>query len=151
MQIAPTISPAILPAVLSAENRHPALLGGVPKDGLICYAKAPGLTDSIGLSAAALWAALPITHRSIYLVDENTLRSGEAIITNIEASEYLNDGGELVGTEAKGYAQYEDGTSEEVIRRAFRFFGIAWPFIYLTDIDGNYITDTDLNNLEGTI
>jgi len=97
--------------------------GGIPRTGLIWYAKAPGMVDSIGLSASELWAALPAEHRSIYLVDENTLRSAEDIITNIEASEYLNDGGELVGTEVKGYAQYEDGTAQTVLDIAYKYFG----------------------------
>lgn len=123
----------------------------LPTNGLIWKAMAPGLIDSIGLSSSELWAALPTTHRSIYLADENTLRSAETIVTNIEASEYLNDGGTLVGSAAKGYAQYADGTSEEVIRRVFRFFWITWPFIYLTDIDGNMITDIDENTIEARI
>jgi hypothetical protein len=103
-------------------------LDGLSKEGLILYAPVSnGMVDTIGLSASELWAALPTTHRSIYLVDENTLRSAEDITTNIEASEYLNDGGELIGTEDKGYAQYADGTAESVLRKAYRYFRVFYP------------------------
>jgi len=53
--------------------------------------------------------------------------SGVEIIVNIEASAELNNGGELCGSEAKGYAQYEDGTTEAILRRAYRYFGIVYP------------------------
>jgi hypothetical protein len=123
---APFSPPFMAPFQPQGNIRHS---GGftLPRTGLIFYAKAPGMTDSIGLSANALWAALPATHRSIYLVDENTLRSAEAIITNIEASEYLNDGGELVGSATKAYAQYTDGVSDVTLRQAYRYFGVSLP------------------------
>lgn len=122
------IGKSIRKSVSSPVSGKEAIQEFLSKIGLIYYAPiSNGMIDTIGLSAAALWAALPATHRSIYLVDENTLRSAEAIITNIEASDYLNDGGELVGSEAKGYAQYEAGTSEAVLRRAYRYFGVEFP------------------------
>jgi len=93
--------------------------GGIPRTGLIFYA--PDGVDSIGLSAAELWASLPAEHRAIYLVDENTLRSAETIITNIEASEYLNVSGGLVGNSTMGYAQYALGTPARTICRAARY------------------------------
>lgn len=132
--IAPTLSPAILPQVLSPLDRLPGpMLNVIPgREHLVFLMEVRGgvlLPDSIGLSAAALWAALPATHRSIYLVDENTLRSAETIITNIEASEYLNDGGELVGTEARGYAQYEDGTAGIVLYKAYKHFKQQYPLV----------------------
>jgi hypothetical protein len=82
--------------------------------------------DSIGLSASELWAALPAEHRSIYFSDpddDETMFDAETIITNIEASEYLNNGGELVGSEAKGYAQYADNTEQAILDKAYKYFG----------------------------
>lgn len=121
----------------------------LPRTGLIFYAKAPVMVDSIGLSAAALWAALPTTHRSIYLVDENTLRSAETIIANIEASDYLNDGGELTGSVTKGYAQYEDGTSEAVLRRAYRYFGLGYTWVDLIPSLSILPTTWDYGTIDG--
>lgn len=118
-------------------NYLTAVTGGgltLPRAGLIFYAKAPGMVDTIGLSANALWAALPATHRSVYLVDENTLRSVEDIITNIEASEYLNDGATMVASIARGvYCQYADGTVYSVIDRAFRVLGL-YPILRINSI-----------------
>lgn len=130
-------------------------LGGpiIPSTELIFYAKAPEMVDSIGLSANALWAALPTTHRSIYLVDENTLRSAGTIITNIEASEYLNaEGGTLKGLATKSYAQYADGTDVAILTKAdkfYRFFTGAMTFVFFggtdaepsaTNVESNTIT-----------
>jgi len=87
------------------------------------------MVDTIGLSVSD-YASVPAEHRSIYFSDESTMRSIEDIITNIEASEYLNDGGELVGTEAKGYTQYADGTDMTKAYRYFRFYTGAMVFSF---------------------
>jgi len=96
-----------------------------PRTGLIWYA--PHGVDIIGLSIAELWAACPVEHRTIYSADGSAFYDAATIITNIEASAELNNGGELVGNTTKGYAQYEDGTAESVLRRAYRYFGEIWP------------------------
>jgi hypothetical protein len=98
----------------------------LPRSGLLFYAKAPGMVDIIGLSVSD-YLLVPAEHRSIYFVDETTMRAAETIITNIEASEFLNDGGELGGSVAKGYFQYLDGTAEAILRRAYRWAGVAYP------------------------
>jgi len=84
------------------------------------------LTESIGLSVSD-YPLVPAVHRSIYFVDETTMRAVEDIVNKIEASAELNDGGELVGSEAKGYVQYADGTTEDILRKAYRYFGITYP------------------------
>lgn len=122
----------------------------LPRTGLIWT----GPVDTIGLSANALWAALPAEHRSIYFSDpedDETMLDVETIITNIEASEYLNDGGELVGNE-QNKAQYEDGTDEAILRRAYRWAGVAYPelpdsFAALTEEQFNALTEEQLNAL----
>lgn len=99
---------------------------GIPGDSIGLWLVKDGLQDFIGLSTAD-YLLVPAAHRSIYFVDETEMRTAEDIITNIEASADLNNGGELVGSPAKGYAQYAGGTDESVLRRAYRYFGIAWP------------------------
>ena len=97
----------------------------LPRTGLIWYA--PDGVDTINLTAAALWAALPAEHRSIYFSDPDddaTLLDDTTIITNIEASPYLNDGGELIGNSTKGYAQYTDGASVAILNKALKYFNI---------------------------
>lgn len=98
--------------------------------GLIWYA--PDGANTINLTAAALWSALPAEHRSIYFSDPDddaTLLDDTTIITNIEASPYLNDGGELIGTEAKGYTQYADGTAESDLLSTYRYFGLSTTWV----------------------
>jgi len=97
----------------------------LPRTGLLFFAKAPGLVDTIGLSVDD-YLLVPAAHRSIFFINETTMNS-EEMINDIEASALLNDGGELVGSEEKGYAQYADGTTEATLRRAYRYFGIAYP------------------------
>jgi hypothetical protein len=101
----------------------------VKKNCLFLVEPRNGMVDSIGLSIAD-YASVPAEHRSIYFSDASTMRSIEDIITNIEASEYLNDGGELVGTVAKGYAQYADGTEMTKAYRYFRFYTGAMVFSF---------------------
>jgi len=113
------------------------VIGGntLPRTGLDWYAKAPGMVDIIGLSVSEFYAACPVAHRSIYSADGSVFYDAATIIANIEASAELNDGGELVGSVAKGYAQYADGTVESVLRKAYRYFGISYP-----DVDPNALT-----------
>lgn len=124
--------------------------GGLPRTGLVFLSR-DGLTDTIGLSSAALWAALPATHRSIYFTDpddEETMLDNATIITNIEASPYYNNGEELVGN-ATQKAQYKDGTSEAVLRKAYRYFGVAYPEnTYWQRVDGSNILRTDGTPIE---
>jgi len=105
------------------------LMGGngnrLPRTGLLMYVR--NGVAIIGLSISEFWAACPVAHRSIYSADGSAFYDAATIITNIEASAELNDGGELVGTEAKGYAQYDNGTSENVLRRAYRYLGAVYP------------------------
>jgi len=84
----------------------------LPRTGLLFFAKAPGLVDSIGLPIAEFWAQCPVAHRSIYSADGTAWYDAATIITNIEASAELNNGGELGGSPANGYFQYLDGTAE---------------------------------------
>lgn len=122
-----------------------------PRTGLIWT----GPVDTIGLSANALWAALPAEHRSIYFSDpedDETMLDVETIITNIEESEFLNNGGELGGSVAKGYFQYLDGTDEAILRRAYRWAGIGYPelpdsFAALTEEQFNALTEEQFNAL----
>jgi len=118
---------------ISTENEDAS---GIPgkKDLLMFIQKRVEVwTDTIGLSVSD-YLSVPAEHRSIYFSDESTMRDIEDIITNIEASEYLNDGGELVGTEERGYAQYADGTD---MTAAYRYFRIT-----LSDVlfDGQSVT-----------
>lgn len=136
--IAPALSPAILPPILAPLDLLPGPMANVipGRDQLAAlFVQRDGQwVDTIGLSANTLWAALPDTHRSVYLVDENTLRSVEDIITNIEASEYLNDGATMVASIARGvYCQYADGTVYSVIDRAFRVLGL-YPILRINSI-----------------
>jgi len=97
----------------------------LPRTGLIFYAKTPDLVDSIGLSISdkssvrtEIWALL---------FDENDdPYSDEQRVTNIEASEYLNNGLELGGSSAKGYFLYLEGTSETILRKAYRWAGVVF-------------------------
>jgi len=100
----------------------------LPRDGLVAaFLLKNGMIDSIGLSISEFYAACPVAHRSIYSADGSAFYDTATIITNIEASAELNDGGELVGSVAKGYAQYADGTEDSVMLRAYRFFNVAYP------------------------
>jgi len=82
--------------------------------------------DIIGESISEFWAACPVAHRSLYSEDGTAFYDDATIIANIEASPYLNDGGELIGDSTKGYVQYPDGTAEAVLRKAYRWFGLAY-------------------------
>ena len=97
----------------------------IPKNGLIFKALLKnGLVDSIGLSIAEFWVVCPVEHRTLYSADGSEWYDAATIITNIEASEYLNDGGELIGNSVVGYAQYEDGTSVAILNKALKYFKI---------------------------
>lgn len=86
-----------------------------------------GWVDTIGLSISEFYTACPVAHRSIYSLNGSAFYSVATVIANIEDSVELNDGGELVGTATKGYAQYIDGAISDVLMRAYRYFGIAYP------------------------
>jgi len=94
---------------------------GLVRIGLIWYA--PHGIDTIGLSIAEFWAACPTEHRTLYSADGSEWYDVATIITNIEASAELNNGGELVGSATKGYAQFADGTAESVLLRAYSYLG----------------------------
>lgn len=89
---------------------------GVPGDPIFLALERDGFEDSIGLSVAEFWAQCPVAHRSIYSADGTSWYDAATIITNIEESEFLNNGGELGGSVAKGYFQYLDGTDEAILR-----------------------------------
>jgi len=97
------------------------------KSGLVFAAlKKYGMIDVIGLSISdapnireELWPiffALDGEGQPTELLDAAT------IITNIEASVYLNNGLELVGDETIGYAQFIKGTSGAILRKEYRYF-----------------------------
>jgi hypothetical protein len=122
-----------------------AMLGGstIPRTGLIFYAKAPGMVDSIGLSAAALWAALPAELRSIFCVDENNRRDVDDAYALARVSEYLNMG-EMVGRgEGRGVAVYTDGTDSAILLKACKYFNVTFGEQYYdTDIAGKSVFGT---------
>ncbi|MGV0961814.1 MAG: hypothetical protein ACOYB1_18470 [Limnohabitans sp.] len=122
-------------------------LSSLPRSGLLFKCGVSGI-DTIGLLITEFWAQCPVAHRSIYSADGTAWYDAEDIITNIEASESLNDGGELGGSVAKGYFQYLDGTDEAIMRRAYRWAGVAWPVVleFATE-GGDYITTEDSSNL----
>ena len=92
-----------------------------PSDGVL-------LPDSIGLSItdkpnvrAEIWALL--------FDGSDVAYSDAQRIINIEASDILNNGLELVGNTEKGYALYSTGTSEIVLKRAYRYFRQSYALI----------------------
>jgi len=115
-------------AALSGSNRSGGA-DGIPPTGLIRHAPYPGLVDTIGLSIAEFWAACPVEHRTLYSADGSEFYDDATIIANIEASAELNNGGELVGNETEGYAQYADGTAESVLRRAYSYLGVVYAVV----------------------
>jgi len=118
------------------------------RTGLLFFARPPGMTDSIGLLITEFWAQCPIAHRSIYSADGTSWYAAETIITNIEASEFLNDGGELGGSAAKGYFQYLDGTDEAILRRAYRWAEI--PYVEPDEVFFGGDNDVTLGGEEAT-
>lgn len=124
----------------------------MPGDPIFLALERDGFEDSIGLSVAEFWAQCPVAHRSIYSADGTSWYDAATIITNIEESEFLNNGGELGGSVAKGYFQYLDGTDEAILRRAYRWAGIAYPelpdsFAALTEEQFNALTEEQFNAL----
>ena len=110
----------------------------LPRTGLLFKALlSNGLVDTIGLSAAALWAALPAELRSIFCVDENNRQTDAAAYALARVSEYLNIG-EIVGRgEGKGIAVYADSTAEVILVRACRYFNVTFGEEYYdSDFDG---------------
>ena len=97
----------------------------LPQDDLVAaFLIANDLQDTIGLLITPDQIREEL--RPIFF-DGETRRSDAAIVSLIEASEYLNNGWELVGSESKGYAVYAEGTSETILRKAYRYFGFALP------------------------
>jgi len=94
---------------------------GLIRTGLIWYA--PDGVDIIGLSASDYLSIRPEL-RSIFFSDADTKRSDEDIVTNIEASPYLNNGWELVGRSGKGYALFEEYAD---IAKPYSFLGASYP------------------------
>jgi hypothetical protein len=121
-----------------------SFLGGsaIPRTGLIFYAKAPGMTDSIGLSIAN-YASVPAELQSIFFIDENTLRPTADAYALARVSEYLNMG-EMVGRgEGRGIALYADGTAESVLEKACKYFHVTYGEQYYdTDLDGKSVFGT---------
>lgn len=60
--------------------------------------------------------------RPLFYLDATTKYDDATIITNIEASPYLNNGWELTGNATKGYALYAEGTAETTLVTAYRFY-----------------------------
>lgn len=122
-------------------------IGGLPA-GAIFKAMMPNMIDTIGLSISD-YLLVPAAHRSIYFVDETTMRTAEQILINIAASAFLNDGGEMVGNATRGYTQYQDGTSKSILRKAYRYFGETYPdTTYWQRVDNSNILRTDGSPIE---
>lgn len=117
----------------------------LPTQGLLMKIMAPGIVDTIGVSFSELYAQLPAAHQSLYSADGETPYDDETTLANIAGYANLNLE-ELIGTPAKGYAQYADGTSREILNKALRYFGL--PQIVPTIFDKYENTDnyTDLEN-----
>ncbi|MCB2217984.1 MAG: hypothetical protein KQH59_18130 [Desulfobulbaceae bacterium] len=113
-----------------------------------------GLWDENGISSIGLsisdYLSIRSELRSIFFVDETTLRTVEAATTLALASEYLNNGWELCGSEAKGVALYEEDTDVSILARAYRYFGETYPVetSYWLDAEGNQIQDVNGNPIE---
>ena len=114
----------------------------IPRAGLLFYAKAPGMVDSIGLSTGD-YASVPAELRSIFYIDETTLRPTADTYALARVSEYLNMG-EMVGRgESRGIALYADGTAEAILIKACRYLRVTFGEQYYdTDLDGRSVFGT---------
>jgi len=112
----------------------------LPRTGLIFYAKAPGLTDSIGLSVSD-YLSIDANLQPIFFINATTMRSATEILERIKFSEYLNIS-ELVGKSQRGLALYTDGTAEAILTTACIRLSCTYGVNYGADFDGNTILDT---------
>jgi len=110
---------------ISTENEDAS---GIPgKKDLLMFIQKRGevWTDTIGLSVSD-YLSIRSELRSIFFSDPSTKYDDATIITNIEASQYLNNGLELGGNVTKGYFLYIEGTAEAILIRAHRWAGEVW-------------------------
>lgn len=99
----------------------------LPRAGLVWYV--PNGVDTIGLSANALWDALPSYMRYHYLSDRDTKLPDATIAANVADSGFLNVGGGLHGDATKGYAQLSAAASEADNQRVADYYreDYGWP------------------------
>ena len=115
----------------------------IPHEDLVFLALLKnGLIDTIGLSVSD-YLIVPAELRSIFFIDENTLRPTADAYALARVSEYLNMG-EMVGRgEGRGIALYLDGTPEATLIKACRYFDVTFGEQYYdTDLDGNSVFGT---------
>lgn len=114
----------------------------LPRDGLVAaFLVANDLEDSIGLLITP--GQIREELRPIFF-DGEARRTDEATIILIEASEYLNNGWELTGNAEDGYAVFLLGTTEAILRKAYRFFGEPYaPAIPLRYLNTSHYTNTE--------
>lgn len=102
----------------------------IPRTGLLFYAKAPGMADSIGLLITP--DQVPAEYRSVFFNGE-TLRSPAEILALALASPYLNMG-YMIGSAEFGIVLYAIGTPQSTLVKALkvaRQYSVVWPTSWL--------------------
>jgi hypothetical protein len=102
--------------------------GGIPKAGLLFYAKAPGLVDTIGLSVADYAKLGPIVQAIVSADGGTTLRTTAEIVALMAASDNLNQFNMLGDPLRNIWAIFDKDADWSVLEKARRYFKeTAWP------------------------
>ena len=121
----------------------------IPGDPLALWLYKNGVLqpDTIGLSVSD-YLSIDEALRPIFFIDSNTLRATADTLVIAFSSPLLNVGN-LVGNSRKGLALYATGTSEAILIKAYRYFGLTYGSTYRQDFDGNTIINTpDIGAME---
>jgi len=99
---------------------------GIPGYGDLLFLSYNGGPDTIGLSADD-YDSVDSNLQSIFFDAGPVLRDIADIVTSIDASEYLNYGGELIKDARGRYFLYTDGTE---MRPIYQRLGVEFPEYY---------------------
>ncbi len=117
--VRPIVRPMAAPVARGVHSRFGE--DDVPLTNAVFFSR-DGSVDLIGLSVTD-YLSVRSELRSIFFIDESTLRDTTDAVTLALASEYLNNGWELCGNADKGVALYVEGTDVSILTRAYRYFG----------------------------
>lgn len=115
---APFSPPFMAPFMPLGSVRHSGGLT-LPRSGLVFYAKAPGMVDTIGLLITNDQVRTEL--RALFF-DGATKYGDATIAANIAASPGLLNIYELIGENDVAYALYAIGTPQATLNRAIRYF-----------------------------
>jgi len=101
---------------------------GIPTEGLV-FLVLDDMTDIIGeLITIESLSVIAEEYRSLFSGDGINIDDIETIVGRMAISEYLNDGGELIGNAERDiWLVYVDGTDVSILRKAYKAIGVTYP------------------------